>query len=52
MEVVVSSTAMWRVRIPVLLEIHSSDVSINLERSSFVTILLGRQLPVPIIFIL
>ena len=48
---VVSSTARWRSLIPVLLLIHSSEVSIYLDKSSFVTTVFGRQLPVPMILV-
>jgi hypothetical protein len=38
---------MWRWRIPVRCWIHSSDVSIFLASSSFVTILSGKYAPHP-----
>ena len=49
---VVSSFTSRRSLIPVLLLIHSSDVSIIFDRSSFVTTISGRQLPVPMILVL
>ncbi len=48
----VSEDTRCRSRMPVRLFIHSSLVSIMVERYSFVTHLSGRQLPVPIIFAL
>src|SRR5437868_15481282 len=44
---VVPSATQWRLWIPVGWRIHSSLVSITLERSSFVTTRSGRKLPVP-----
>jgi hypothetical protein len=49
--VVVSSFTRWRSLIPVRVLIHSSEVSIIFAKSSFVTIVAGRQLPVPIILV-
>jgi len=41
-DVVSSTEAKWRVFIPDLFEIHSSDVSTNFERSSFESFLAGK----------
>ena len=49
METVVSSPASLLSLIPVRLDIHSSLVSTTLDRSSFVTLWTGTELPVPII---
>ena len=43
-------SAMWRCLIPVLSTIHSSLVSTSLDKSKFVTILLGTYEPVATIF--
>jgi len=51
-DAVVSSLASLRSLIPVRLLIHSSEVSIIFDKSSFVTTISGMQLPVPMILVL
>ena len=45
----VSSTAMWRLEMPVRVTIHSSFVSTSLAKSSFATSKAGRAFPHPMI---